>query len=85
MKELEKTTSICPACYQDGNINKIDARIIEDDNKVYITKVCDKHGSFKDIYFGDADLYKRWMKFKVTGQSAPDVKVKVFDEPETKV
>ncbi len=81
MKELEKTTSICPACYQDGNINKIDAKIVEDNKKVYITKVCDKHGSFKDIYFGDVDLYKRWMKFKVTGQPAPDVKVKVFDEP----
>ena len=67
MKELEKTTSICPACYQDGNINKIDAKIIEDNNKVYITKICDKHGLFKDIYFGDVDLYKRWMKFKVTG------------------
>lgn len=81
MKELEKTTSICPACYQEGNINKINAKIVEDDKKVYITKMCDKHGSFKDIYFGDVDLYTRWMKFKVTGQSAPDVKVKVFDEP----
>ena len=81
MKELEKTTSICPVCYQDGNINKIDAKIVEDNKKVYITKVCEKHGSFKDIYFGDVDLYKRWMKFKVTGQPAPDVKVKVFDEP----
>jgi uncharacterized radical SAM superfamily Fe-S cluster-containing enzyme len=81
MKELEKTTSICPACYQEGNINKINAKIVEDNKKVYITKICDKHGSFKDIYFGDVDLYKRWMKFKVTGQPAPDVKVKVFDEP----
>jgi uncharacterized radical SAM superfamily Fe-S cluster-containing enzyme len=81
MNELEKTTSICPECYKDGKINKIDAKIIEDNKKVYITKICDKHGSFKDIYFGDVDLYKRWMKFKVTGQPAPDVKVKVFDEP----
>jgi uncharacterized radical SAM superfamily Fe-S cluster-containing enzyme len=81
MKELEKTTSICPACYQEGNINKIDAKIIEDNKKVYITKSCDKHGFFKDIYFGDVDLYKKWMKFKVTGQPAPDVKVKVFEEP----
>lgn len=81
MKELEKTKSICPACYQEGNINRIDAKIVEDNKKVYITKICDKHGSFKDIYFGDVDLYKRWMKFKVTGEPAPDVKVKVFDEP----
>ena len=28
MKELEKTISICPACYQEGFINKINAKII---------------------------------------------------------
>jgi len=81
MKELEKTSSVCPACYQEGKIRKIDAKIIEEDGKVYITKECKKHGSFKDIYFSDARVYKKWMKYTVTGKSAPDVKTKVFDEP----
>jgi len=81
MKELERTTSVCPACYQEGNINKIDAKIIEEDGKVWITKKCEKHGDFKDIFFNDADLYKRWMKYKVTGENSPDVKTKIFDEP----
>ncbi len=81
MKELEKTSSVCPACYQEGKIHKIPALIIEEDGKVWITKKCDKHGSFKDIYFGDYNLYKRWMKYIVTGKPAPDVKTKVFDEP----
>ena len=81
MKELEKIYSVCPACYQEGKIHKIPALIVEDGGKVWITKKCDKHGSFKDIYFGDYDLYKRWMKYMVTGKPAPDVKTKVFDEP----
>ena len=80
MEVIEKTSSVCPACFQEGNIKKIDAEIIEDKEKVYISKTCDKHGSFKDIYFSDASLYKKWMKYKVTGQLALDVKTKVFDE-----
>lgn len=81
MKELEKTASVCPACFQEGKIQRIDAKIIEEDGKVYIVKECKKHGSFKDIYFTDANLYKRWTKYKITGKPAPDVKTKIFDEP----
>jgi len=81
MEELEKVESVCPACFQDGKIQKINANIIEDNGKVWISKTCDKHGSFKDIYFGDANLYKKWMKYKVTGESAPDVRTQIFDQP----
>jgi len=81
MKELENITSVCPGCFMEGKIKKIDAKIIEEDGKIYISKECKKHGSFKDIYFSDAKLYKKWMKYKVTGIDAPDVKTKVFDEP----
>ena len=81
MKELEKTSSVCPACFQQGKIRKIDAKIVEENGKVYITKECPEHGSFKDIYFTDAALYKKWMKYDVVGDPSPDVKVKVFDEP----
>ncbi|MBN2065220.1 MAG: radical SAM protein [Candidatus Thermoplasmatota archaeon] len=82
MKELEKIVSVCPGCYQEGKIQKIDAQVIEDDGKIYITKTCDKHGPFKEIYFSDAALYKKWIKYKVTGCGAPDVKTKLFDYPE---
>jgi uncharacterized radical SAM superfamily Fe-S cluster-containing enzyme len=81
MKELEKIKSVCPACYQEGKIKKIDAKIVEEDGKVYITKECGIHGPFKDIYFSDANLYKKWIKYTVTGSLAPDVKTKIFDEP----
>ena len=82
MKELETTSSICPACYRDGTIKKIDAKIIEEDGKVWITKQCKKHGSFKDIYFSDVNLYKRWMKYDVLGNDAPDVKTTLFEDPQ---
>jgi hypothetical protein len=82
MKELEKTYSVCPVCFQDGKIQKINASIIEDDEKVWITKVCQKHGSFKEIYFSDVNLYKRWMKFKMTGKPVSYVKTSLFDDPE---
>jgi uncharacterized radical SAM superfamily Fe-S cluster-containing enzyme len=80
MKELENISSVCPACFQEEKIHKINAKVIEEDEKVYIVKECEKHGSFKDIYFSDVNVYKRWMKYKVTGNPAPDVKTKVFDE-----
>lgn len=80
MVELEKTSSICPACYQDGTIKKIDASIVKENGKVYIKKKCDKHGDFKDIYFSDLAIYNKWIKYKITGVESPDVKIKVFDE-----
>jgi len=81
MNVLDKIESVCPACFQEGTIKKIDAEIIEKDNKVWIRKTCEKHGSFEDIYFGDVNLYKKWMQYKVTGTDSPDVKTSLFDDP----
>jgi len=81
MKELEKIESVCPTCYQKGTINKIDAKIIEENGKVWITKNCDKHGSFKDIYFSDSKIYKKWMKYKIDGKNYPDIKTKILEFP----
>jgi len=82
MKELEEINSICPECLKQGKIEKIDAKIIEENGNVWITKKCNKHGFLKDIYFRDSNLYKRWMKYKVTGNFNPDVKTSLFgDQP----
>jgi len=81
MNKLEDTYSVCPACNKDGTIVKIPAEIIEENGKVYIKKTCKKHGTFKEIYFSDADLYKKWMKYKVTGIDSPDVKTSVLGSP----
>ena len=81
MKELEKTSSVCPACFQEGTIHKIDAKIVEDDGKVWITKQCPKHGSFKDIYFSDVNLYNRWIRYGKVGDPSPDVQTRLFNHP----
>jgi uncharacterized radical SAM superfamily Fe-S cluster-containing enzyme len=81
MKELEKIQSICPSCYQQGLIEKIDAKVIEEKGKVWIIKNCEKHGSFKDIYFGDSKIYKKWMKYNIEGKNSPDIETKILDVP----
>jgi len=65
MQVLDQTESICPDCFNEGKIKKIDANIIEDGERIWLTKICNKHGSFKEIIFDDVNLYKRWIKFKV--------------------
>ena len=81
MTKLEDTYSVCPACFKEGKIVKIPAEIVEEKGKVYIKKKCKNHGDFKDIYFSDVNLYKKWMKYKVTGTNSPDVKTQVLDYP----
>jgi len=81
MKELERTSSVCPACFKEGVIHQIDAQVVEEDGKVYIVKECDKHGQFKEIYFNDSNLYHRWMKYRIEGEEYPEVKTSVYDEP----
>lgn len=52
---LPKTTqSLCPDCKK-----IITADIYEEDGKVMISKTCDEHGYFKDVYWSDVELYKK--------------------------
>jgi len=63
MKEVVGTTvSICPKCYK-----KIPATLYEEDGKVFIEKTCPEHGKFRDIYWGDADLYKKFNNYQYIG------------------
>ena len=60
MKEVVGTTvSICPKCYK-----KIPATLYEEDGKVFIEKTCPEHGKFRDIYWGDAELYKKYNSYQ---------------------
>jgi len=81
MRILENIQSICPLCHKEGIIQKIDASIIEENNKILIVKNCQKHGSFKEIYFSDVELYKKWMQYKVTGDPVQCVKTSVLNDP----
>ena len=70
MTLLKKTKSVCPDCLQkDGKVSVIEASLIERDGKVIIEKSCKKHGKFEDIYWGDAEVYKRVQKFMYDGKA----------------
>ena len=60
---LRKTKSVCPVC-----LEVIEADIREEDGKVMMEKTCPEHGFFKDLYWGDAELYKKAQKFAHEGK-----------------
>lgn len=60
---VNKTTnSICPIC-----LEVIEAHIFEENGEIKITKICEKHGSFTDVYWSDASSYKRFEQFGYEG------------------
>lgn len=81
MKKIEDIESVCPECFKEGNVNKIKAEIAEEDKKIWILKRCKKHGPFKELFFSDANLYKKWMKYKVTGEKNFEIETQLFDGP----
>lgn len=52
----KETKSICPVCQK-----VIPATIYEEDGKIWYKKTCPEHGEFKDIYYGDAEVW-HWME-----------------------
>ncbi len=57
-----KTGSLCPECAR-----LIAAELFEENGKVMIQKSCPDHGEFKDIYYGDAELFQKFAKYAVDG------------------
>jgi hypothetical protein len=57
MKQIKLTESLCPIC-----LKKISAELVESAGKVLIRKSCSEHGDFEDVYYGDADLYRKFMR-----------------------
>jgi uncharacterized radical SAM superfamily Fe-S cluster-containing enzyme len=56
MKLLELTQSVCPVC-----LDVIDARIVVNDNAVFMEKSCSHHGDFSTYLWPD-QVHYRWMK-----------------------
>ena len=54
-KEID---SICPECYE-----IIKATLYSEDGKVWIKKNCLEHGDFKDIFYGNVELYYKCEDF----------------------
>jgi len=68
---IRTTVSVCPECNA-----IIPAELIEKDGKIYIKKTCPKHGEFVDLYFGSAEMYRRFSKYAHDGKgvATPNVK-----------
>jgi len=71
-KNLIKTTeSICPRC-----LKKIPADLVEEDGRILIKKVCPEHGRFEEVYWGDAESYRRVMRFQNDGTGVENPRTK---------
>lgn len=55
------TWSICPVCLKD-----VTAEIVKSNNKIYLLKLCKKHGKFKALLCGYASYYERLIPFLLT-------------------
>jgi uncharacterized radical SAM superfamily Fe-S cluster-containing enzyme len=53
-----KTKSLCPHC-----LKVIDADVYEEDGKILMKKSCAEHGEFDDVYWSDADIYKKFTQW----------------------
>ncbi|MFB6088767.1 MAG: radical SAM protein, partial [Candidatus Aenigmatarchaeota archaeon] len=74
MEVLAETESICPECAKEGKINKIDAKRVEENGKVYLVKECPEHGEFKSIISSEPEQYKKFRKYWETGEENSTVK-----------
>ncbi|MBL7765782.1 MAG: radical SAM protein [Chitinophagaceae bacterium] len=57
------TVSLCPIC-----LERIDAKIIFEEDKVFMTKQCKSHGHFKVLLADDIDYYKNIRNYNKTGE-----------------
>ncbi len=60
-------SSLCPVC-----LEVISARIFQEDEAVMIEKHCEEHGDFKDIYWSDAAIYRRFMRYQTDWMGLTD-------------
>lgn len=71
-KHVRVTSTLCPHC-----MRLLPGRILERDGRIYIRKICPEHGEFEELYYGDAKLYYRMMKYEETGKGVGNVKAYV--------
>ncbi len=62
-KTIRYTQSICPECNM-----ILDAEVFERGGRVYMSKVCPKHGEFEELYFGSYDMYTKFSTYWKDGK-----------------
>ncbi len=73
-KLVKKTVSLCPKC-----LKRINAVIVERNNKLYIKKKCEEHGEFEDLYWSDYELYKFYMNWDVVGDGVENPRTRTVE------
>jgi uncharacterized radical SAM superfamily Fe-S cluster-containing enzyme len=69
-KKIRQTKSVCPECKK-----VIEASILEENGKVIMEKDCPEHGNFRDIYWSDAELYRKFESFSHIGSGISNFQV----------
>lgn len=65
---IYRTQSLCPEC-----LKIVDAEVYEEDNKVMIRKSCPEHGEVADVYWEDANFFKKAMRFASEGKKVDPI------------
>jgi 7,8-dihydro-6-hydroxymethylpterin dimethyltransferase len=61
-KFVSYTTSLCPEC-----LKKLDAKISESGGKIYVSRICPEHGSFRELLEENAEFYLRHGEYDKPG------------------
>lgn len=58
---VTETESLCPDCVAEGRFEEMVVPMVvyEMDGEIRLAKECDEHGVVRDVYWSDADLYRR--------------------------
>ncbi len=72
MTLLKKPRSLCPNCHK-----IIDAAVVEEDSKVWLEKSCKEHGSFREVYWSDAEMFRRAEKYSVEGKGVANPAINI--------
>ena len=67
-KLIRWTSSLCPYCFR-----ILPAAIVERNGTLYIRRECPEHGIIEEVYYGDSELYRRFMKFDFVGRGPQHV------------
>lgn len=59
---IKKTKSLCPTC---GSV--LDADIVEEEGKVWLVRTCPEHGTYRGLYWSDAEMYRRFDAYECIG------------------
>lgn len=57
---IKKTKSLCPYCHR-----LLNAVVYEENGRLYIKRTCPEHGDIVELYWGDVNLYNKFMKYRV--------------------